>query len=71
MYGTGLRSVQSLTDVTVEVGGTAVPVTYAGKQSQYEGLLVGRTRGSEHCSGNQRQMRESPDGGDAVDTTKP
>ncbi len=38
LYGTGLRGVQSLTDVVVEVGGTVVPVTYAGRQPQYEGL---------------------------------
>jgi uncharacterized protein (TIGR03437 family) len=38
LYGTGLRGVQNLSDVTVEVGGVAVPVTYAGRQPQYEGL---------------------------------
>ncbi len=38
LYGTGIRGVQALTDVTVEVGGVALPVTYAAKQPQYEGL---------------------------------
>jgi uncharacterized protein (TIGR03437 family) len=32
LYGTGIRGVKALTDVVVEVGGNAVPVSYAGAQ---------------------------------------
>lgn len=38
LYGTGLRSVSSLTNVTATIGGTAATVYYAGAQSQTPGL---------------------------------
>jgi len=38
LYGTGIRGATALSDVTIEVGGTVVPVTYVGKQPEYEGL---------------------------------
>jgi len=38
LYGTGIRGRRGLSDVTLAIGGTTVPVTYAGPQNQYEGL---------------------------------
>lgn len=38
LAGTGLRGLKALTDITAQVGGTAVPVTYAAAQGQYPGL---------------------------------
>ncbi len=38
LYGTGLRHVQPASNVTAEVGGTSVPVTFFGAQSEYVGL---------------------------------
>ncbi len=38
LYGTGLRYAQPAASVTAEVGGTSVPVTFFGAQSEYEGL---------------------------------
>jgi uncharacterized protein (TIGR03437 family) len=38
LYLTGLRGVLNSSEVTVEVGGVAVPVTYVGAQSEYVGL---------------------------------
>lgn len=38
LAGTGIRGVKTLTNVTAQVGGTAVPVTFAAAQGQYPGL---------------------------------
>jgi uncharacterized protein (TIGR03437 family) len=38
LVGTGLRGAGALTAVTAQVGGTAVPVTYAAAQGQFPGL---------------------------------
>jgi uncharacterized protein (TIGR03437 family) len=38
LYGTGIRNRSSLTNVTAYIGGTSVPVLYAGPQSSYAGL---------------------------------
>lgn len=38
LVGTGLRGATALSEVTAQVGGTAVPVTYAGAQGQFPGL---------------------------------
>jgi uncharacterized protein (TIGR03437 family) len=38
LYGTGIRNRSSLAGVTCSIGGIAVPVLYAGPQSQYAGL---------------------------------
>ncbi|MEO8661950.1 MAG: hypothetical protein ABI693_26015 [Bryobacteraceae bacterium] len=38
LYGTGIRNVSSLSNVTAIVGSTAVQVIYAGPQSQYAGF---------------------------------
>jgi uncharacterized protein (TIGR03437 family) len=38
IYATGVRGVKSASDVEVEVGSSAVPVTYAGPQSEFAGL---------------------------------
>jgi uncharacterized protein (TIGR03437 family) len=38
LYGTGIRSRSSLDNVTVNIGGTNVPVLYAGAQPSFEGL---------------------------------
>jgi uncharacterized protein (TIGR03437 family) len=38
LFGTGIRGVTALVDVEVEVGGTAVPVTFAGAQGDLAGL---------------------------------
>ncbi|MEO8657626.1 MAG: hypothetical protein ABI693_04110 [Bryobacteraceae bacterium] len=38
LYGTGIRNRSSLAGVTCTVGGIAVPVLYAGAQSEYAGL---------------------------------
>jgi uncharacterized protein (TIGR03437 family) len=38
LYGTGIRGASSLADVSVQVGGQKVAVTYAGAQSEFTGL---------------------------------
>lgn len=38
LYGTGIRGRQNLTDVEVEIGNQAVPVTFAGAQGDFVGL---------------------------------
>jgi uncharacterized protein (TIGR03437 family) len=38
LYGTGIRHVSSLANVTCTVGGVVVPVLYAGPQNTYPGL---------------------------------
>jgi uncharacterized protein (TIGR03437 family) len=38
LYGTGIRGEKVLSNVTAQVGGTSVPVTYAAAQSEYAGL---------------------------------
>jgi uncharacterized protein (TIGR03437 family) len=38
LYGTGIRNRSSLGNVTANIGGTNVPVLYAGPQSSYAGL---------------------------------
>jgi uncharacterized protein (TIGR03437 family) len=38
LYGTGLRNRSSLSNVTANIGGTNVPVFYAGPQPSFEGL---------------------------------
>ncbi len=38
LYGTGLRNRSSLSSVTANIGGTNVPVSYAGPQPSFEGL---------------------------------
>jgi uncharacterized protein (TIGR03437 family) len=38
LAGTGLRNIAGLTAITAQVGGTAVPVTYAAAQGQFAGL---------------------------------
>ena len=38
LYGTGIRSVNSLVNVTANINGTVVPVEYAGPQPTSEGL---------------------------------
>jgi uncharacterized protein (TIGR03437 family) len=38
LYGTGIRNRSSLTNVTANIGGTNVPVLYAGPQSSYAGF---------------------------------
>jgi uncharacterized protein (TIGR03437 family) len=38
LFGTGVRGVQALADVEVEVGGSNVPVTFAGAQGDLVGL---------------------------------
>lgn len=38
LYLTGIRGILNLSEVTAEVGGVAVPVTYVGAQAQYVGL---------------------------------
>lgn len=38
LFGTGFRGVAGLTNVVVEVGGTTVPVTFAGAQGDLAGL---------------------------------
>jgi uncharacterized protein (TIGR03437 family) len=38
LYGTGIRGASSLASVRVTIGGTAVPVQYAGPQQQFAGL---------------------------------
>jgi uncharacterized protein (TIGR03437 family) len=38
LYGTGIRNVRALSRVEARVGGTAVPVTFAGAQGQFIGL---------------------------------
>jgi uncharacterized protein (TIGR03437 family) len=38
LYGTGIRSRSSLADVTANIGGTDIPVLYAGLQPTYAGL---------------------------------
>jgi uncharacterized protein (TIGR03437 family) len=37
-YGTGIRNFSSLSNVSVTIGGVAVPVLYAGPQNTYPGL---------------------------------
>ncbi len=38
LYGTGIRGVQSLSDVAVQLANTPLPALYAGPQTQFEGL---------------------------------
>jgi uncharacterized protein (TIGR03437 family) len=38
LYGTGIRGRGQLPDVEVEIGGSGVPVTYTGAQSEYPGF---------------------------------
>ena len=38
LYGVGIRGVQNLSDVSVQIGGVTVPVTYAGAQGGFVGL---------------------------------
>jgi uncharacterized protein (TIGR03437 family) len=38
LYGTGIRHLSSLSNVTCTIGGISVPVTYAGPQPVYAGL---------------------------------
>lgn len=38
LYGTGIRGVAGASDVTVEIDGQKIPVTYAGAQPEYTGL---------------------------------
>jgi uncharacterized protein (TIGR03437 family) len=38
LYGTGIRNRRNLSDVTVHIGGTPVPVIYAGAQAEFPGL---------------------------------
>lgn len=38
LFGTGIRGVSGLSEVEVEIGGTAVPVTFAGAQGDLAGL---------------------------------
>jgi uncharacterized protein (TIGR03437 family) len=38
LFGTGIRRNASLNDVSVTVGGSIVPVEYAGAQGEYVGL---------------------------------
>ena len=38
LYATGIRGEKVLANVTAQVGGTGVPVTYAAAQSEYAGL---------------------------------
>ena len=38
LAGTGIRNLQSLADITAQVGGSSVPVTYAAAQNQFPGL---------------------------------
>ncbi|HTB14367.1 MAG TPA: hypothetical protein VK752_22510 [Bryobacteraceae bacterium] len=38
LYGTGIRNRSSLANVTANIGGTNVPVLYAGPQPSFEGL---------------------------------
>ena len=38
LYGTGLRNLSSIENVTANIGGTNVPVAYAGAQPSFEGL---------------------------------
>lgn len=38
LFGTGIRGVTALADVKVEIGGTSVPVTFAGAQGDLAGL---------------------------------
>jgi uncharacterized protein (TIGR03437 family) len=38
LAGTGIRGIKALTNVSAQVGGTAVPATYAAAQGQYPGL---------------------------------
>ena len=38
LFGTGIRGVTALADVEIEVGGTAVPVAFAGAQGDLAGL---------------------------------
>jgi uncharacterized protein (TIGR03437 family) len=38
LYATGVRKVSGITRVTASVGGTSVPVTYAGAQNEFQGL---------------------------------
>ncbi|MBS1811478.1 MAG: hypothetical protein JST84_25170 [Acidobacteria bacterium] len=38
LYGTGIRNNSGLANVTVTIGGVAVPVLYAGKQPEFVGL---------------------------------
>ncbi len=37
-YATGVRNTRALANVTVQVGGVSVPVTYAGAQSEFAGF---------------------------------
>jgi len=56
LYGTGIRGRSALADVTVTIGGVAVPVQYAGPTPNFIGLdqvnvpLVLGLRGSGLCS---------------------
>jgi uncharacterized protein (TIGR03437 family) len=38
LYGTGIRNRSSLANMTANIGGTNVPVLYAGPQPSFEGL---------------------------------
>jgi uncharacterized protein (TIGR03437 family) len=38
LYGTGIRGVASLSGVTATIGGTNIPVLFAGAQGQFNGL---------------------------------
>jgi len=38
LYGTGIRGVQNLSNVSVEVGGQSVPILFAGAQGDFVGL---------------------------------
>jgi uncharacterized protein (TIGR03437 family) len=38
LYGVGIRGVQNLSDVSIQIGGIPVPVTYAGAQGGFIGL---------------------------------
>jgi uncharacterized protein (TIGR03437 family) len=38
LAGTGVRGVAAITNIKAQVGGTAVPVTYAAAQGQFPGL---------------------------------
>jgi uncharacterized protein (TIGR03437 family) len=38
LYGTGIRNRSALANVTANIGGTSVPVLYAGPQPSFEGL---------------------------------
>jgi uncharacterized protein (TIGR03437 family) len=38
LFGTGIRGRSSLSNVTCTIGGTVVPVLYAGAQGQFQGL---------------------------------